>query len=149
MRFPLFIDLSQKKVLVIGGGAIALRRIKTLVTFGPNITVMAPEVNEELRELLISSPMNYYKKVYESGDCNGYDMVLACTNKREVNHFIYKEAREIVSFYNSCDCKEECNFYFPGVATRGQVVVGVTASGENHSLAKETTQRIRQILKEQ
>lgn len=149
MRFPLFIDLSEKKVLVVGGGTIALRRIKTLVKFGPNITVLAPDVNEELKELITSNQVLYHKKVYESKDCNGYDMVLACTNQRKVNHFIVKEASENGSFYNSCDCKEECNFYFPGVATREHVVIGVTASGQNHSLAKELTQQMRQILKEQ
>lgn len=148
MRFPLYIDLERKPVIVFGGGAIATRRIRTLLPFGCKITVIAPQLKEELMQLVRENQITWLQKEYESGDCHNAYMVMACTNHRTCNHQIYEEAIKQNCLVNICDCKEECTFYFPAIATKGEVVVGITASGTDHHLAKQVAQDIRTFLKE-
>lgn len=144
--FPIFTDISDKSILVIGGGKIAARRITALAPFCKNIMVISPSLTKELEALLNAGSIDCQKRVYEPGDCEGYDMILAACPSREVNHAVYLEASEFSSFINICDCKEECNFYFPGIAIHGDFVAGVTASGTNHSLTKELTNKIQGVL---
>ena len=146
MKFPVFIDLQNKKIIVIGGGNIALKRIQTLLPFGGEVTVIAPHLHEELLNLFKNHQIGWLHKEYETGDCEQGYMVLACTNDRRVNYSVYLETKEINCYRNICDCKEESNFYFPGIASKGEVVVGITASGTNHHLAKSVTRKIQQDL---
>ena len=146
MKFPVFIDLQDRKIIVIGGGNIALRRIQTLLPFGGKITVISPGLHEDLLDLFHNHQIGWLKKEYAKGDCKQGYMVLACTNDRNVNYSVYKETKEMDCYRNNCDCKEESNFYFPGIASKGEIVVGITASGTNHHLAKSVTKKIQQEL---
>ena len=69
-------------------------------------------------------------------------MVLAATDIRQVNDAIYIEAKDLQIPVNVCDCKEECDFYFPGIVRESGLVIGVTANGADHRLAREATERI-------
>lgn len=146
MRFPVFLELTDKKILVIGGGTIATRRITSLLTFGAKIVVIAPELTHKLQDYVREGAIVWEKRCYIEGDCIGAYMVLSCTNAREWNRLVYEEAKSVAPFFNICDCKEESNFYFPGIAKKGNVVIGVTASGTNHKLAKRVTEEIRNII---
>ncbi len=77
------------------------------------------------------------------GDCAGYDLVLAATDNREANHAIYEEAKAAGLPVNIADAPEECSFFFPAIVQEGPVVIGVTASGTDHKLAKQVAQNIR------
>lgn len=148
MKFPLFVDIKDKKIIVIGGGIIATRRIKTLLTFGACIQVIAPKITKELQLLFTNRMIEWFPRRYKDGDCHTAYMILSCTDDREVNHTIYLEAKEQKCYCNISDCKEECNFFFPGIATQGEIVVGVTASGTDHKVAREVTKQVRQVLEE-
>ena len=87
-----------------------------------------------------------YKR--QQGDCPGAFLVLAMTDSRAVNHAVWEEAKKAGAFVNAADCKEECDFYFPGIAAGGGIVAGITAEGENHRLAKEVTGQFRELLRE-
>ncbi|KMT21838.1 precorrin-6A reductase [Clostridium cylindrosporum] len=144
--FPLFVDLEDKLVKVFGGGNIALRRIKTLLNFNCKVEVIAPKVLDEIKTLEIEGKIKLTLETYNEGDCKGSDIVLALTDNREVNHRIYSECTELNILCNIGDKKEECSFYFPGVVIKDNVVVGVTASGLNHSEAKKVTRIVRDIF---
>lgn len=144
--FPIFTDISEKSILVAGGGAIAERRITVLLSFCSNIMVISPSLTGKLLKMAEDGTIDWQKKEYEGGDAEGFDMVIAATNKRQVNHAIYLETQEFSCLVNICDCKEECNFYFPGIAKNENVVAGITASGTSHSLAKEITNKIQGVL---
>lgn len=138
-RFPLFVDLSGKKVLLVGGGAVALRRAQVLLPFGPRLTVIDPAPNADLQRL----GATVIRRPYEGGDCAGFSFVLAATDSRKVNHDVFLEASSRGIPVNAADCPDECDFYFPGIVRRGSVVIGVTASGSDHGFAKTVTENIR------
>lgn len=146
--FPLFINLEDKKVVVVGGGTIGSRRIKALLHFSARIYVIAPDLNDELKELVNSGQIRWKSKEYQPRDVEGAYLVLAATDNRQVNRKVGMEGRQQGALVNVCDRKEECDFYFPGIAEMEQVVVGVSASGMDHGLAKAITERIQNLLSE-
>lgn len=152
--FPMFIPLQGRQAVVVGGGRIALRRIRTLAGFGCRITVIAPEALPEIRQWdeETEGPLRWYKESYsderlkEICQEGPVGLLVAATDSREANQAAGRGAKALGIPANVADCREECDFYFPGIARRGQVVVGVTASGENHRLARQVTERMRKVL---
>ena len=135
--FPMFIDLSDKNIVVAGGGNIATRRVKTLLKFTRNITVVATKVTQELMD---------------SDFASAY-MVIAATNDWKLNDEIHRVCREEGIYVNVASDRESCDFYFPGIYMRDEMVVGVTASGLDHKKAKRVREEIQKalekVLKEQ
>ncbi len=144
--FPMFVDLSQKKVVVVGAGTIAKRRIRTLLEFTNQLVVIAPEVNRELLDLEKNGKIQILRKKYQREDIYDADMVIAATNDSQINTDIYNVCKCTGITVNVCSDKHKCDFYFPGIARKENVVIGVTASGDNHRAARETVEKIRKIL---
>lgn len=144
--FPMFVDLSEKKVVVVGAGTIAKRRIRTLIEFTNQLYVIAPEVNRELSDLEKDGHLTIIKKNYDREDLYGADLVIAATNDHKINNDIYSVCKCLGIIVNVCSDKTKCDFYFPGIVRKDQVVAGVTASGTNHKLARQAVEEIRFAL---
>lgn len=147
--FPLFVDLSETDVLVVGAGRIALRRVKTLLDFAGRVTVVAPAVCDELEALAAAGGVALRRRAFEERDLEGAGLVLAATNDAALNARIARLARTRGIPVNVGSDKSLCDFYFPGVARRGSVVVGVTASGTDHAASRRVTQAVRRLLEEE
>ncbi|MCD8365529.1 MAG: bifunctional precorrin-2 dehydrogenase/sirohydrochlorin ferrochelatase [Clostridiales bacterium] len=146
MHFPLFIDISKKKVLIIGGGTIADRRIHTLLPFAEYITVVSPTVTDELSTLAESGRIQILLRSFETDDLNDRDIVLAATNDDALNREICQLCRERSIPVNACNDQSLCDFQFPSIVTDEEIVIGINASGKNHSRVKETRQKLENIL---
>lgn len=130
--FPMFIDLSDKNIVVAGGGNIATRRIKTLLKFTRNITVVATKVTQELMDLGKAGTVTLYIRPVKRSDFANAYMVIAATNDWKLNDEIHRVCKEEGIYVNVASDREACDFYFPGVYMRDEMVVGVTASGLDH-----------------
>lgn len=146
--FPMFINFINKKILVVGAGKIASRRIQTLMQFNCRLKVVAKMANSNVVQANECGKLELLLKEYEELDLEGIDVVIAATDDRVVNHKIYENCKKHGIMVNIADCKEECDFYFPGVIRLGNITVGVTAEGKDHSMAKEVTGKIRKSLEE-
>ena len=146
LYFPLFVDLSDKKVLVVGGGKIALRRIRTLADFTAGITVVAPEVHPELLPLEEAGRLRVLRKSYDPGDLTGMDLVLAA-GPQELNEAVGTDCRRLGIPVNVSSDRRSSDFYFPGIARRENLVIGVTAGGLDHAEARRVTEALREFLK--
>lgn len=142
LYFPLFVDLSDKKIVVAGGGTIAERRVKTLLPFSESMTVIAPSCTKELQRLEEKGLILLRKRSVEAADFAGADMVLAATDDNMVNDEIYRLCKDAGILVNVCSDRKKCDFYFPGVVQKENIVVGVTASGANHRMAKQVREAI-------
>lgn len=145
--FPIFINLINKRVVVVGGGVIATRRVQTLCSFGCNIEVIAPEISEALKNLLKEEKIAWNARPYREEDVVGASIVVTATNQRSINHKVGQECVRLLIPVSVADSKEESTFYFPGIAKEDSVVVGVSASGTNHYTAKKVTDGIKSVLK--
>lgn len=142
--FPMFVDLSQRRALVVGAGHIAARRARVLTDFCGDITVVAPRVDPALEGL----GLNIRRRPFEAADLEGMDIVIAATDDAALNADIARRCRELGIPVNVVSDRSLCDFYFPGVALRGDVAVGVTASGADHRLARRVTMEVRRAIEE-
>lgn len=144
--FPMFVDLSDKKIVVVGGGNIATRRIKTLLQFTRNITAVAPKTTMELHELGKAGFVNLINRPVKRSDFTMAFMVIAATNDWKLNDEIYRVCKEEGIYVNVADDKSKCDFYFPGIYMQDEVVVGITASGLNHKKARKVRVAIQEVM---
>ncbi len=150
LYFPLFVDLTKKSIIVIGAGKIAARRVKSLLPFVGDMKVIAPEVSSEISEMAASSDgvLVIEQRPFEPSDLDGADVVLAVTNDKELNTRIGTLCNEKKILVNVSHEKELCDFYFPGVVQKDNVVIGITASGKDHSEARKVTEQIRAMMED-
>ena len=146
--FPMFIDLTDKKILVAGGGTIALRRIRTLLKFRADIRVIAPELCEELAQLESEGKISAERREYRTPDIDGVYIVLAATDDHEVNRRIWEECRAAGVTVNVADDRSLCDFYFPSIVMTEDTVIGVNCGGEDHAKVKETRIKIEEMFGE-
>lgn len=146
--FPMFFDISEKKVIVVGAGTIAKRRIRTLIDFTNHLTVIAPEVNKELLSLQEQGLLSIHKKKYQPEDLEDADLVIAATSDYQTNEEISTVCNRLGIPVNVCSDKRKCDFYFPAIAKKDQLVAGISSSGSNPKQAKELTGQISLLLSE-
>lgn len=139
-RFPLFLDLHGKKVVIIGGGPIALRRATVLLSFGAEVILIAPECQE------VPPGITWLRRAYRPGDLQGAFLAVAATNQRDVNRAVGQEATKVGIFVSVADCREESTFFFPAICAGNGLVAGVVSRGDEHRKTARAAQAIREVL---
>lgn len=135
--FPLFLQLSGRPVVVFGGGAVAERKINSLLAAGAKVTVVAPKLTKNLEALVKENQLQHLHRSYHREDLSGYILVFAATNDELTNAQIAREAGEKGLLVNVADKPELCNFILPSVLARGELLVAVSTSGKSPALAKK------------
>ncbi len=144
--FPLFVDLSEKKILVVGAGKIATRRVESLLDFAGSITVAAPQATERIRQLSREKKIRWIPGIYQKEMTWEADFVLAATDDKGCNTRIAEDCRARKIPVNACHDKELCDFYFPGIIHRENMVMGFTSSGQDHQKAREIREKAEHIF---
>ena len=146
--FPIFADISKKRVVVIGGGKIAARRVETLLEFVDDICVVAPQVTDRIRCLCDSGRISWKDGVYQEEVLEEADLVLAATDDAVCNEKVVEDCRERGILVNTSHQKELCDFYFPGIIRQGDLVMGICSGGMSHREVKEAREKMEHALKE-
>lgn len=141
--FPFFIDISGKRCLIAGGGRIALHKIKKLLPFSPEIHVVSPEICGEISDI---PGLHIEPRGFLPSDLDGAFFVIAATDRPEINSEISRLCRERNILCNAVDSPAECSFYFPALAQRGDVTVGVSTSGKSPLIAAEIRREAEKLL---
>lgn len=144
--FPMFIDLSDKYIVVVGGGKIATRRVKTLYQFTRNILVVSPKLTRELQDMVKAGQIRWINRKCRRSDLSMAYMVLAVTDDAGVNDDIYRICKEEGIYVNVASDKDKCDFHFPGIVKYDEVVIGVNAGGADHKKVKKVRMEIEEHL---
>ena len=146
--FPLFVDMKGRKVLIIGGGNVAERRLRTLVEFGAEITVISPECSDNIRLAALCGIVNLSERRYESGDIVNLRplFVIAATNDRQTNQRIMLEATDLGIPVSVADNREECTCYFPAIAENDKYIAGLVSKDGDHKGVRQMAERIRTVV---
>ena len=144
--FPLFVDLSEKKILVVGAGKIATRRVEVLLDFAGSITVVAPKATERIRQLSREKKIRWIPGIYRKEMMGEADFVLAATDDDGCNARIAKDCKVRKIPVNTCHEKELCDFYFPGILHRENLVMGFSSSGQDPRKAREIRKKAARIF---
>ena len=147
--FPLFVDLSEKLAVFVGGGTIALRRIRNVLPFVGELVVYAPDFSPELERLAEGGLITLVARPYDPSVLDGAGIAFICTNSAEVNDAAWAECKRRGIPVNVCSDRFKCDFYFPGVVQCEGMVVGVSAGGKNHRRVRQLTARICKLIEEE
>lgn len=135
--YPIMLDVNGKACLVIGGGHVAERKIASLLDAGATVTVISIEVSSKLEAKGINGEVILKKKAYEPGDLHGYLLVIAATDKAEVNAAVFQEAAAQGAWVNVADRPDLSSFIVPSVIRRGKLILAVSTGGASPSLARQ------------
>lgn len=133
---PLHIDLRGQDCLVVGGGALALRKIELLIRAGAAVSVVAKACCDEVRGLAESGAVQLTERGYRSTDVDGRRLVIAATDDAAINARIHADCEARATWVNTVDAPELCSAIFPAIVDRGSVQVSVSTGGRSPTLAR-------------
>jgi siroheme synthase-like protein len=146
--YPVFVHASRCTALVVGGGAVATRKVRGLVEAGGRPTVVAPSLTPELRALVESHSLPWRARPYEPGDVAGARLVFAATDSAEVNARVSADAEAAGALANVADDGEGSTFHVPAVVRRDEVVVALSTGGASPLLARRLRERLEGVVTE-
>ncbi len=135
--YPVNLDIKNRACLVVGGGAVASRKARTLAECGAIVTVVSPEFSQSLRELETISAVILICRPYETADLDGKFLVIGATNDAALNRRINADAESRHMLCNIADVPDICNFILPSIIRRGDLVIAVSTSGKSPAFAKK------------
>ena len=145
--FPIFLKLEKLKVLIVGGGNVALEKINAVLFNSPEteITLVAPEILSDIESIASQHPnVKLKKRVFFPGDLFNADIVIAATADKELNKIIKDEAKKREILANVADTPELCDFYLASIVKKGDLKIAVSTNGKSPTVAK----RIKDVLDE-
>ncbi|KYN90040.1 ferrochelatase [Vibrio cidicii] len=145
--FPLFMDLENKPVLVVGGGEVASRKIEALLKAGAKVTIVSPSLVEELLDVVKSGECHWLKSFYSSELINRhYVQVWATTDNPELNHQVYRDAKAHNVLVNVVDDKPYCDFITPSMINRGRIQIAISSGGSSPVLIRNIRESLEALL---
>lgn len=143
---PLFHRIERLPVLLVGGGEVALRKARLLVSAGASVRVITLKLHPELQHLLAESGGSYQLRAWQDGDCNGYALVVAATENQALNSQVAAEAKKLNVPVNVVDSPGLSSVIFPAIVDRSPLVVAVSSGGHAPVLTRLVRAKIETVL---
>ncbi len=140
--YPVFLDLTDRACLVVGGGRVGLEKVRGLLRADARITVISPDLDQAVQALVDDGRIGYVARDYVNGDMVGYEIVIVATDDRSANAAIHAEGRSRGIWVNSADDAKNCDFILPSVVRRGPITIGISTGGGSPAMAR----RVREEL---
>ncbi len=140
--YPINIDLRGKPVIIVGGGAVAERKCRTLLEAGARVVIIAPSLSRELRNMLAIGEIEHLERDYRRGDLAGAFLVFAATGDKEVSRAVAEEAAEWRIPANIADMPEWGDFSTPSIVSRGDLLLTVSTGGKCPMVARSIREEI-------
>ncbi len=144
--FPMFMDMTNLKVLVVGGGEIATEKFEKLLDFTKEITVIALRVDEEAQAIINQHTLVLHQRAYEVGDIKGFDIVIVATDTQVLHKEIYEESRGSRILVNSVDNTAYCDFIFPSYVKKEDLTIAFSTGGTSPAFAKQIRQHFERVI---
>jgi len=135
--YPVHLNINNRNCLVVGGGGVGTRKVKTLLDCGARVTVVSLEISQQLRDRAASGDITLAERSYRSEDLNGMFLVIGATNDEKLNKQISSDADRLNTLCNIADRPEVCNFILPSIVHRDDLVITISTSGQSPALAKK------------
>ncbi len=143
---PLFFKMKGRPCLLVGGGKIALEKLRVLLECGAAVHVVAREALPEMEALAAEGKIRLEQREYREGDVQLAPFVIAATNHADLNHCVYRDAIAAGRLVNVVDDPEYCDFYFGSIVRRGALQVAISTAGESPAFAQQLKSEIDQAL---
>ncbi|WP_017779529.1 siroheme synthase CysG [Aeromonas dhakensis] len=143
---PIFCRLDNKPVLLVGGGEVAERKVRLLLDAGAQLTVVAPELDPELAELAANGSIEWLAGEFAPAQLAGKWLVVAATDRREVNALVYQSANQARIFANVVDDPKRSSFIMPSIIDRSPLMVAISSGGKAPVLARLLREKLEAML---
>jgi len=140
--YPVFLDISDRVCVVIGGGQVALRKVKALIECGAAVKVISPDLCAELNQLAESGEIETQQRRYRDGDLKDAHIVIVATDDHDTNREAVKEANRRAVLVNVVDDAGNSNFIVPSSMRRGDITIAVSTAGRSPALARKIRTRL-------
>lgn len=140
--FPIYLDMTRRRCLVIGGGPVAERKIATLLEAGAQVTVISPDVTEIIARWSKQNAIGFSARRYQAGDLAEFELAFVATDDPQVNAWVYREGRSRGVWVNAADDPQHCDFILPSVLRRGDLTVAVSTGGTSPALARTVREEL-------
>lgn len=144
--YPLFLEIQDMPCIVVGGGAVALRKAMGLLKAGAHLTVISPEVTEKMEELLDNDRVRLLKRPFKRGDLRGAGLVIAASSERDVNEEVCGEARANNVPVNVVDDPGASDFIVPSAISRGGLCIAISTAGRCPALSRRTRLELEKVI---
>ncbi len=144
--YPVFLNISHRRCIVVGGGRVALRKARVLLEHGADVTVISPALCHELAGLAEGGEIGALTREYQAGDLKNAFVAIAATDNSTVNRRVVAEARRRAVLVNVVDDAENSDFIVPSYMRRGEITVAVSTNGKSPALARKIRLRLEREL---
>lgn len=141
--YPVGLDIKGRTCLVVGGGQVGTRKVKTLLECGACVTVVSPKATQALADLAEQGRITWKMRAYRASDQQGAFLVIGATDEEALNHAIYKDAERAGRLCNIADQPERCNFVLPSIVRQGDLMIAISTAGKSPAFARFMRQKLQ------
>jgi siroheme synthase-like protein len=147
--YPVSLNIKDRKCVVVGGGEVALRKVKALLEHGARVTVISPELGPELVQMAEHGEIAALNRAYRAGDLKDSLLAIAATDDGGTNRRVVREAKNRAVLVNVVDDAENSDFIVPSLLRRGDVTIAVATAGRSPALARKIRTRLEEKFGEE
>ena len=144
--YPIFLDVQRKPVLLVGGGHVALEKIGKLIEHGADVTVVAPDLIDDVRAFIDAGRARWEQREFRDGETEGYFLVMVATDNGAVNRRVADEARGRNILVNAADDADNCDFILPSLVRRGEIAIAASTGGTSPAMARWLRERLEEFM---
>ena len=145
--YPLtLVGLGAARCVVVGGGAVAARKVAGLRQAGAKPIVISPTLCPELETQAAQGGIEVVRRPYQQGDLTGARLVIAATDDPAVNEAVCREAQAVGCLVNVVDDPAHCSFFVPAVVRRGALTIAISTGGKSPTLARRIRQQLESLF---
>jgi siroheme synthase-like protein len=144
--YPIFLDIEDRNVVIIGGGNVCARKAETMMNYGARVTVIAPEFTPEIEKWAEEGTLKIRRKRYEENDLDGANIVIASTDDESVNTRIAEDCRRRRIPVNVVDVTHLCEFIVPAIIEKGSIQIAVSTGGRSPALARTLKEDLQRAI---
>jgi len=147
-KYPIFLELGGRRVVLIGGGAVAVRKAQALLNAGARLVVVAEHVDDVLTNLCAHHGAELIRSKYSKNYLGKAILAIAATNKPKLNRQIYKDCQELEILCNVVDDPQLCDFFVPAIVKRGDLQIAISTEGDYPAYAGHIRKKLEQVFTE-
>ena len=140
--YPIYLDVKDRKCLVVGGGAVGTRKVETLLECGAKVTVVSIDASEKLKKLSNSGLIRLKERAFQTDDLESVFLVVVATDDEDLNIKVHTAAERRRVLCNIADRPEACNFILPSIVSRGDLTIAISTSGKSPAFAKKLRKQL-------
>jgi siroheme synthase-like protein len=144
--YPIYIDIEDHAVLIVGGGIVCTRKAETMMRYGGRVTIVSPEITEEIAAWERDGALTVKLKKYAEADLEGASMVIASTDDQCVNARVARDCRRRRLPVNVVDVTHLCEFIVPAIIEKGSIQIAISTGGKSPALGRTLKEDLQRTI---